>query len=640
MAKLDSINYKGTLQEIVPEIAPLFKTTEAYSAGDHVIHDAQWYTFKEDKAAGAWDDTKVDGPFTVSEKISELKEDLTLIIPSANVPDSAVLTGYYYSASVGSAYELVQNVSSKYIAPIDVSAYVGGQLKVSLSAVNASGTRKWGFCNSEGIVKAVYVENSGGFVLDQATNKYVMTVPIVDTHFFFSYNNQYTFTIEYSKKDYVSSEVFESRVSPIEVWTDISDDDTEALNLTYRLASNNIRIVTSETPLNKLIKSVIITGVPSGFEVAFMRTSSPTAGTSSSWVANGYTFIRKHNDPHNHFAMQFRKNDNGTITTEEKDTLASAVTVTVIYNNLINYIESDSSTCYVSTDGDDTNDGRTRSTAIASIQRAIDSGFKNILVKAGTYSPFAIADVDNVFIGLDRYYGTFDASTANTPFKIVIDGNNTASNGISIQRCNSCKFSDIEVKNCTENGVYINRCTALSFDACVVHDIAVGQNSGGGYVMTYTDAEFVSCGAYNIGVTQASTSTDKHIDGFNMHSGGATYCRDCWAYNCYDDGISHHDACTGVIDGGEWYGCGKGGIASPTHGAVVDVKNAYSHNNGYGIYAYSDNDFDRSKAINITNCVCKDNSVLDIGVGEHYDANVWNCIYSTISSGSNVNILT
>lgn len=576
---------------------------------------------------------------TNAEDIAQLKEELTNIISSANVPDSAVLTGYYYSASVGSAYELVQNVSSKYIAPIDVSAYVGGQLKVSLSAVNASGSRKWGFCNSEGIVKVVYAENSGGFVLDQATNKYVMTVPIVDTHFFFSYNNQYTFTIEYSKKDYVSSEVFESRVSPIEVWTDISDDDTEALNLTYRLESNNIRITTSETPLNKLIKSVIITGVPSGFEVAFKRSSSGTqAGTSSSWVANGYTFIRKHNDQYNSFSMQFRKSDNGTITTEEKDTLASAVTVTVIYNNLIDYIESDSSTCYVSTDGDDTNDGRTRSTAIASIQRAIDRGFKNILVKAGTYSPFAIADVDNVFIGLDRYYGTFDVSTANTPFKVVIDGNNTASNGISIQRCNSCKFSDIEVKNCTENGVYINRCTALSFDACVVHDIAVGQNSGGGYVMTYTDAEFVSCGAYNIGVTQASTSADKHIDGFNMHSGGATYFHDCWAYNCYDDGISHHDACTGVIDGGEWYGCGKGGIASPTHGAVVDVKNAYSHNNRYGIYAYSDNDFDR-KAINITNCVCKDNSVLDIGVGEHYDANVWNCIYDTISSGSNVNIL-
>ena len=77
MAKLDSINYKGTLQEIVPEIAPLFKTTEAYSAGDHVIYEAQWYTFKADKAAGAWDATKVDGPFTVSEDITQLKSDLT-----------------------------------------------------------------------------------------------------------------------------------------------------------------------------------------------------------------------------------------------------------------------------------------------------------------------------------------------------------------------------------------------------------------------------------------------------------------------------------------------------------------------------------------------------------------------------------
>ena len=79
MAKLDSVNYKGTLQEIVPEIAPLFKTTEAYSAGDPVIYEAQWYTFKADKAAGAWDATKVDGPFTVSEEISGLKGSLNAI---------------------------------------------------------------------------------------------------------------------------------------------------------------------------------------------------------------------------------------------------------------------------------------------------------------------------------------------------------------------------------------------------------------------------------------------------------------------------------------------------------------------------------------------------------------------------------
>ena len=88
MAKLDSINYKGTLQEIVPEIAPLFKTTEAYSAGDHVIYEAQWYTFKADKAAGAWDATKVDGPFTVSEDITQLKSEFTALESDGVVPSA------------------------------------------------------------------------------------------------------------------------------------------------------------------------------------------------------------------------------------------------------------------------------------------------------------------------------------------------------------------------------------------------------------------------------------------------------------------------------------------------------------------------------------------------------------------------
>ena len=76
MAKLDYVNYKGTIAEIVPEIAPLFKTTETYAAGDHVIYEADWYTFKEAKEAGAWDATKVDGPFKVADEIVSLKEDL------------------------------------------------------------------------------------------------------------------------------------------------------------------------------------------------------------------------------------------------------------------------------------------------------------------------------------------------------------------------------------------------------------------------------------------------------------------------------------------------------------------------------------------------------------------------------------
>ena len=97
MAKLDIINYKGTPCEIVPEIAPLFKTTEDYSAGDHVIYEAEWYTFKEAKEAGAWDATKVDGPFKVANEIAGLKEDLSNISTEGTVPTSEQMLSNNYT---------------------------------------------------------------------------------------------------------------------------------------------------------------------------------------------------------------------------------------------------------------------------------------------------------------------------------------------------------------------------------------------------------------------------------------------------------------------------------------------------------------------------------------------------------------
>lgn len=79
MSAIDQINQGGTTYEIVPEIAELFSIEKTYRAGDHVIYEAGWYTFKTDKYAGAWDATKVDGPFKVTEQISNLKEDLSAI---------------------------------------------------------------------------------------------------------------------------------------------------------------------------------------------------------------------------------------------------------------------------------------------------------------------------------------------------------------------------------------------------------------------------------------------------------------------------------------------------------------------------------------------------------------------------------
>lgn len=322
------------------------------------------------------------------------------------------------------------------------------------------------------------------------------------------------------------------------------------------------------------------------------------------------------------FAVEIRNRDNSTLD-------LAAVNAAGIYVETL-VAENIARPVYVSPNGSDSNNGKTRSAAFATIQKAIDTGTKKIIVKSGTYnSGFTMLDLYGVSIELDRYYDSFSPGTSEESPKIVI--NTTATAGVTITNCYDCTFESIEVKNCTSQGWRIDKSAGLTFRDCIADNIGIGATSGGGFVITHTNADFYNCGAYNIGTTTASTNPTYHLDGFNIHETGTTNFINCWAYNCLDDGVSHHDACYGYIDGGEWYGCGKGGVASPTHGAHIDVRNIYSHNNGFGIYAQTDDAVQtRRAAINITNCVCKNNRTKDISVeNPYYTANVWNCIYGT-----------
>lgn len=85
-------------------------------------------------------------------------------------------------------------------------------------------------------------------------------------------------------------------------------------------------------------------------------------------------------------------------------------------------------------------------------------------------------------------------------------------------------------------------------------------------------------------VENCSASYNRN-DGFNLHGFGDTTVINCHGRNNYDDGISHHDGCTGSIIGGIWEGNGKGGVASPTHGAKINVSSAILTGNRYGIFA-------------------------------------------------------
>ena len=178
--------------------------------------------------------------------------------------------------------------------------------------------------------------------------------------------------------------------------------------------------------------------------------------------------------------------------------------------------------------------------------------------------------------------------------------------------------------------------TILRADDIIIHDIATtGTLVGGGLALQDVNGNIYNCGCYNIG--RYNEPGKDHNDGFNIHGVGTTNFINCWAYNCQDDGISHHDACEGLIDGGEWHHCGKGGIASPTHGAVIDIRNIYSHDNGYGIYGCADYDYNRTRSPMFYNCVLLNNTH-DLAYTTSNEAILYNCKYESVYGDTNEHI--
>ena len=326
--------------------------------------------------------------------------------------------------------------------------------------------------------------------------------------------------------------------------------------------------------------------------------------------------------------LEIRKKDNSnmpanTAKNRVKGYFASSV-VSVDSFNKIN------DTVYIDCDnGNDENSGLSFNSPLLTIQEGINRGYKTIIVKPGTYTEgIVIRNKNNIKILCDR---THDVSFTETP-KIILDGTGgVITYGIDIRNSSNIYIECVEIQNPASHGVVLRVSNDIEFYNVIVHDCP----NGNGMSIGKTTGKFENCGVYNIGTMGGG----QHHDGFNIFDTGVTSFINCWGHTCEDDGISHHDSCIGYIDGGEWYNCGKGGISSPTHGAVIDVKNAYCHDNVYGIYIDSNQDFNRA-AVNITNCACKNNSAKDIYINKFYDVNVWNCIYDTISSGTNINIIS
>lgn len=267
------------------------------------------------------------------------------------------------------------------------------------------------------------------------------------------------------------------------------------------------------------------------------------------------------------------------------------------------------------TSGSDTNAG-TAALPFATITKAISSGAKRILVKAGTYSEMIRLvglsyDIDIALWDMPNY-----SSSVHVLPKIVIDGGSGRSinYGIYAENCQGVSLSDVVCTRVAYAPFYFKNTQFIRCFHCEASDNA---NEGMGFQLVNVNGEFVDCYAHNVAK-----------DGFNIHGYGNTDFINCVAHDCGDDGISHHEGCTGHITGGEYYNCAKGGVASPTYGAEVDISGVYSHNNKYGVYAVADDNLTITCKSRISNSVFKDNTDYDLYLSKGRYVG-WNNVYDT-----------
>lgn len=269
---------------------------------------------------------------------------------------------------------------------------------------------------------------------------------------------------------------------------------------------------------------------------------------------------------------------------------------------------------YVSSaSGNDNNVGDSEH-PFATIKKAIDSGASKVLVESGTYTetlnilnkeyPIKIALWDNDGTG-----------------KIKLTRNHvTGSYGIRCVNCFDVELSDIWVDDVAQGCFIATDVKKIIFNRCIASNNTTSEFMGFA-ISGQTNAFFYDCEAYNI-----------TKDGFNFHGSGNSLMQNCVAHDCADDGVSHHDSCTGSIVGGEFYNCGKGGVASPCYGANINIYDVYSHDNHYGLFA--EGQAGRLVKGVVSGCTFLNNSVADIYTN-YGDIIAWNNIYDTLSDPNN-----
>lgn len=194
-----------------------------------------------------------------------------------------------------------------------------------------------------------------------------------------------------------------------------------------------------------------------------------------------------------------------------------------------------------------------------------------------------------------------------------------ASHLAQFSQIGSLKISGIDFMHGAQNSLYITYVDNFDLQDSESSYSAYGR----GMQALYASGRVMMC-----------RGVKNRIDGAGLAGTGDTHFIDCeYSYN-YDDGISHHDACTGSIRGGEYSNNFKGGI-SPAHGCKVDLYSTISHHNGYGYYCYADGaGILLGRAVRHVGCVAYANNT---GIRVHgYHVQTYGCDYTDNSNATDV----
>ena len=273
---------------------------------------------------------------------------------------------------------------------------------------------------------------------------------------------------------------------------------------------------------------------------------------------------------------------------------------------------------YVSLSGSDDNDGQTFDTAFATIKKAL-SVARTIFVERGEYTFPLIAQYMNNIKILPYNDGTaYDHAHPNVE-KITFDRSGGNISSIQFVYCNDIYIEDVIFIGHGSSVIFQN-CDKVHLVNCEANDSVTNM----GFDLVNTNGVFDKCYA-----------SGNHVDGFNFHGYGSTIMNDCLSENNDDDGCSHHDGCVGFINGGEFNGNGKAGIA-PAYGAQVNINNASCKENRLGIAYLSTNNGHAAMKGQINSCAMIGNTESGLEVDPLCTVVAINCKYSGNTTDKNV----